>query len=57
MPGHPKNKLTFQRDPFQWLICECNEMAKRTREDIFDREKDTNIKFYGYYSIMRKGNL
>ena len=36
-------------------MCECDRRLREIHENIYSRENDTNIRFYGDYTII-KGN-
>ena len=52
--GHEKEIGMHRQQPLKHLIRECNQSARKTREEINKRDNETNIKFYSYYSIQRK---
>ena len=52
--GHPRKHPTFCQNPLQWLLCECDQRAQETYEIFDERERVTNIQFYGQYTLMQE---
>ena len=49
--GYEKEIETYRQQTLKHLICECNQSARRTREEIYKRDNISNIKFYSSYSL------
>ena len=53
MRGYEKGGVNYQQDPVKWLIQKCNKFTKKARENARSINNETNIKFYGCYSIKK----
>jgi len=55
--GYEKEIRIYRQQLLKYLIQECDQSTRRTREEIHRRDNISNIKFYGYYSLEQKGLL
>ena len=44
-------------NPLKYLQHECDRRVRKMREEISNKVSNTNMKFYGSYSIKKKGKL
>jgi len=56
MKGHEKGVLHYQREPVKRLIQLCDKEAEEARENARLKMSESNIKFYGCYSL-KKGEI
>ena len=49
--GHPKRIGTRREDPIAHFMKQCDEVARKTREQIEDQSSMKNVKHYGCYSM------
>jgi len=52
--GHEEEIEQYQLQPLKHLIRECDMKAKKEREDVMNRDRDTNIKYYGSYALKKE---
>jgi len=53
--GHEKGVVHYQNEPVKWLIRQCDKEAEQAREEARTQSRDSNIKYYGRYSLMKDG--
>ena len=47
----------IEQNPGTYLIQYCNQRANKVRERIYKRDQPYNIKFFGDYTIINKGQV
>ena len=55
--GHKHRIGIYHQNQIKYLHRECNRRARQMREEISYKISNISIKFYGSYSIKRKGKL
>jgi len=55
--SHDKIKGTWRQEPLLHLIKECDSKAREIRETIKEKVGNTNIKYFGYYTLSMNGNI
>ena len=54
MREHERNIENYRRDLVKFLITQCNNNAREARENARVKDNKSNIKFYGYYTLMKR---
>ena len=53
MRGHEKGVVRYENEPVKWLIRQCDKEAEQAREEAMKQMRESNIKYYGRYSLMK----
>lgn len=51
--SHNENVGQYVDQPLKHIIKECDDQARKEREKLSVRDRDTNIKYYGMHALMR----
>ena len=55
--GHGQCRVTFEQDPGLYIIKYCDLKVKEVWIKVHEKAEKNNIRFYGDYTILYKGNL